>query len=720
MQGISMRNRILPGVACIFFAQLAVANESLALPFSQSDDMPMVLSATRLQQSFFDVPAAVTIIDRQMIEQSGVREIPELLRMVPGMVVGYDSSSSAFVSYHGTSADMARRMQVLVDGRSIYQPLLASVDWIGLPLDLGDIERIEIIRGPNAASFGVNSFLAVVNIITRHPADVAGASVSYRRGDDGIEDYQARLAQRTGEVDWRLSLTGRGDDGFTENRVPNGSLYLNDKDVADSKDIESVYGRAVWARNERSSLEMSFGKSTMVNQVQYRSPIFADVPIADLDNRFLSLAWDQELSEEHRLKVIASHSSFSRDEPWRVMVPRVAFQSSLRQLYEQNRTCAFSVVDGGSAGCGAADMPFITTLMTAIGNDPALMNDGLFTGGVFSSEKRTEIDIQDTWVPSANFRAVLGTSYNKAVVDSLTYLNGKVDNSVVGVFANAEWQMAPTWLLNIGGSQQWDQTAGNYFSPRASLNWQFADNQVLRLVYSEAVHTPDILETNANWTVYAKDADFIAPDYSGTFFQTGRSSDFPAAKAETIASREIGYHGRFDPLHLTLDLRVFNDYMTLTEHNLEVEGSEGFQLRAPLSFRQKGAELAVDWRPLAGQRFQLNYAYLNMNRSLGNDNTNFVPKHSGSVGWWQDYQQGWKMGTTYYFYNDLRDADNKIFSIFYDRLDTKLSRSFSLSGRQRVELSAVMQWRLTDDAELRRENGMDSRHRGWVGAEWRY
>ena len=106
MQGILMRNRILPGVACIFFAQLAVANESLGLPFSQSDDIPMVLSATRLQQSFFDVPAAVTIIDRQMIEQSGVREIPELLRMVPGMVVGYDSSSShvvsCCVSYHTT------------------------------------------------------------------------------------------------------------------------------------------------------------------------------------------------------------------------------------------------------------------------------------------------------------------------------------------------------------------------------------------------------------------------------------------------------------------------------------------------------------------------------------------------------------------------------------------------------------------------------------------
>lgn len=718
MQGILMRNRILPGLVCIFFAQTAVANETLALPFSQSDDIPMVLSATRLQQSFFDAPAAVTIIDRQMIEQSGVREIPELLRMVPGMVVGYDSSSSAFVSYHGTSADAARRMQVLVDGRSIYQPLLASVDWIGLPLDLGDIERIEVIRGPNAASFGINSFLAVVNIITRHPADVAGAKISYRRGDDGIEDYQARLAQRTGEVDWRLSLTGRSDDGFTKNRIPNGSLYLNNNDVADSKDVESVYGRAVWARNEHSSVELSFGKSNMMSQVQYRSPIFADVPMADLDNRFLSLAWDQELSEDHRLKVIASHSSFSHDEPWRVVAPRIAFQPSLRQLYEQNRTCAFSVADGGISGCGVADMPLITTLMTAVAVDPALMDDGLFTGGVFSSEERTEIDIQDTWVQSANFRAVLGASYNKAVVDSSTYLNGKVDNSVVGVFANAEWQMAPSWLLNIGGNQEWDQTAGNYFSPRAALNWQFSDNQVLRLVYSEAVHTPDILETNANWTVYAKDADFVAPDYSGTFFQTGRSSDFPAAKAETIASREIGYHGRLNPLHLTLDLRVFNDYMTLTEHNLEVEGSVGFVIREPVRHRQEGVEVAVDWRPWTSQRLQLNYAYINMSGS--GDNTDFVPQHSGSVGWWQDYQQGWKMGTTYYFYNDLRESDNKIFSIFYDRLDMKLSRSFKLSDRQRVELSAVMQWRLTDDAELRRENGMDSRHRGWVGAEWRY
>ena len=130
-------------------------NLTLAEDFAFGDqEMPVVLSATRLKQAVADAPASITIIDRQMISQSGAREIPDLLRLVPGMVVGYEKGWDAFVSYHGTSADMARRMQVLIDGRSVFQPSLAFVDWIGLPLELDDIDRIEVVRGPNAAAYG--------------------------------------------------------------------------------------------------------------------------------------------------------------------------------------------------------------------------------------------------------------------------------------------------------------------------------------------------------------------------------------------------------------------------------------------------------------------------------------------------------------------------------------------------------------------------------------
>ena len=77
------------------------------------------------------------MLDRELIVASGARDIPELMRLVPGMMVGYLSGNQPTVNYHGTSMSGARRLQVLIDGRSVYRPGLASVDWSDLPLALG-------------------------------------------------------------------------------------------------------------------------------------------------------------------------------------------------------------------------------------------------------------------------------------------------------------------------------------------------------------------------------------------------------------------------------------------------------------------------------------------------------------------------------------------------------------------------------------------------------
>jgi len=70
-----------------------------------------------------DAPVAVTVIDRRMIEASGAREIPELFRMVPGFIVGYHNGHTPLVGYHMSDGRYSRRLQVLVDGRSIFTPL---------------------------------------------------------------------------------------------------------------------------------------------------------------------------------------------------------------------------------------------------------------------------------------------------------------------------------------------------------------------------------------------------------------------------------------------------------------------------------------------------------------------------------------------------------------------------------------------------------------------
>ena len=127
-------------------------------------EFPIVLSASRLSQPLSETPNAVTVIDRGMIVASGARNIADVFKLVPSMYVGYENGHTPIVSYRGITDAYARRMQVLVDGRSIYLPIFGHVDWAELPLDIGDIDRIEVVRGPSAASHGSNSVQGVINI----------------------------------------------------------------------------------------------------------------------------------------------------------------------------------------------------------------------------------------------------------------------------------------------------------------------------------------------------------------------------------------------------------------------------------------------------------------------------------------------------------------------------------------------------------------------------
>ena len=114
-------------------------------------EIPIVLTATRLAQPATEAPAAISIIDREMIKASGAREIADVFKLVPGFVVSHESGYTPIVMYHGLSDEYARRMQVLIDGRSVYSPSGGGVEWSNLPLTVDDIERIEVIRVPNPA-----------------------------------------------------------------------------------------------------------------------------------------------------------------------------------------------------------------------------------------------------------------------------------------------------------------------------------------------------------------------------------------------------------------------------------------------------------------------------------------------------------------------------------------------------------------------------------------
>lgn len=179
-------------------------------------DFPMVLSVSRLQQQPDTVAAAVTVIDRETIRASGARTIPQVLRLVPGFQVGSVNGYTSSVTYHGLADEYSRRMQVLLDGQSVFNRLVGGVSWEVLPVDVRDIERIEVVRGPNSVTYGANAFLGVINIITRHPGAATGTHASVNAGSDGILDGWVAYNRTFEGGAFGISAAQVSDDGIED------------------------------------------------------------------------------------------------------------------------------------------------------------------------------------------------------------------------------------------------------------------------------------------------------------------------------------------------------------------------------------------------------------------------------------------------------------------------------------------------------------------------
>jgi len=252
----------IPILASAFFlwAQPSQAEVSDSSADYYFQEFPVVLTASRLSQPLSEAPSAMTVIDREMIKASGFRSVPELMRLVPGMYVGYADANRPVVSFHGATDEFSRRMQILIDGRSAYLPPFGGVNWADLPLQIEDIERIEVVRGPSSASHGTNSFYGVINVITRDALSQVGGSVSVTGGD--ASDVSARFGKAGEQFDYRLSVGYRSDQGI-DNAILNdhnrtrlfnfrGNYHPN---ATDSLDVQlgasdGVYGLGVAGRPE--------------------------------------------------------------------------------------------------------------------------------------------------------------------------------------------------------------------------------------------------------------------------------------------------------------------------------------------------------------------------------------------------------------------------------------------------------------------------------------
>lgn len=136
-----------------------------------------VTSVSKKEQKLSRTAAAVFVITQEDIRRSGATNIPDLLRMVPGVDVAQANGNSWAISARGLNDEFTNELLVLVDGRNVYTPTFGGVFWELLDCPFEDIEKIEVIRGPGGSIWGANAVNGVINIITKNAGETRGAMV---------------------------------------------------------------------------------------------------------------------------------------------------------------------------------------------------------------------------------------------------------------------------------------------------------------------------------------------------------------------------------------------------------------------------------------------------------------------------------------------------------------------------------------------------------------
>ena len=463
-----MRNKQLPfnpslwGAALLLLASVhlaiaqtpeprpAVATHASAL--SEADylmEMPIVLSVSRLPQRLDETPGAVTILDRDMIRLSGARDVADLLRLVPGFQTSSSFETGApMAGYHGGFDSYSNRLQVLVDGRSVYSPYFIGSVGPGLQtVALADIERIEVLRGSNSAAYGARALLGVINIVTRHTLDTLGLQATLGAGENGIRDGQARIGWGQPDASYRLTVDRRGDDGLAGSNGHNRVSRVNLR-----ADLRLVAGDEIGLRAGGLDIEFGKGIAGMIDNA-LRDAAFR--------SGYAQLDWRRVLNADEDLAFAYSHSQERYDDSFMYLGP-------VRN----------------SAG-------------------RPVMGKALFDASGRSSSDA--VSVQHMVRLNSNLRVVWGGEFRHEGVASQGLYN--TDSTFVTefsrLFGNAEWRAARDLIVNAGLMLEHSSVSGAGVSPRLMLNWHVADAQTLRVGVSRALRPPSTFESFSDVRFYS-------------------------------------------------------------------------------------------------------------------------------------------------------------------------------------------------------------------------
>lgn len=330
-----MRLHLSLVLGCLFLASFAFAQDNVDL-FELSLEELMnveIVSASKMSENLFDAPVSSYTISRSEIARAGITSIPEALRLCPGVIVretttgNYDIHLRGFdnlVRYTQSYAQTNTLTLVMIDDRPVFNHNTGGTIWESLPIDLIDVERIEIVRGPAAPLFGPNAVTGVINIITRRterPGFYASAHTQY--GTPGTRGANVAVGNQFNDrwsaiVSANYQYRERGDDAYYVYRA---DQYVENLEAVGVPFASDAYPRPELAQEKYGiNSFLTYQPSEQINwtlsagmQEAEAQRLYYNFDVTPLNTSTINRQHVQLSGRVHNLGIRASHTAGSEN-----------------------------------------------------------------------------------------------------------------------------------------------------------------------------------------------------------------------------------------------------------------------------------------------------------------------------------------------------------------------------------------------------------------------
>ena len=601
---------LLPRSSQLPVARLALAgavalvlHSGLAVAADNNID-EVIVTAQKRAERLQDVPISITAFSADAVEQRGLTNIESLDALAPNLSVARTPGNS-------TAAQISIRGGVQTNPALFWDPTVGMyLDGVylgktqGSVFDVVDLERVEVLRGPQGTLYGRNTLAGAVNFVTRKPTGEWGGAATAGFGNYGAQNYKLSLElPKMGIASVSLGLASSKRDGWVKNTLP-GAFHpaLNDKDTqaarlsanfAFSDDFQADY-RFDWTKADQASQHsqlsrtvLPFLTSFVAAGRQEAAAINANT-FEKLDMQGHSLTFTWEVNDTTQLKSITSYRQMDWDDSLDLDGSPLLVAETARLSTYESKSEELQLV--GSSGA----INYVAGLYW-FEDDGYTRNPQNFFFGTFNFDSNYGFG---TRAYSAYGQMDFKATEQLTVTAGLRYTNERksIDRNL-GVNFAAGTPFIP--LFPVGGTQAEDTFSAA--TPLLSVAYQFSDNLNGYVKYSEGFKSGGF---NGEYGVVGFSPAVVADNVAET--QT-------PFKPEKVKSIEVGLKGTFLDGALTVNAAAFqNKTKDLQLAIFTAQGAAASVVRNAGKATSKGFELETSWRISDKVRWQTGVGLLDM------------------------------------------------------------------------------------------------------------